>query len=67
MDLTTWLEAEKGRSASLAKHFNVTRAAVSQWKTNGIPVGNMKGVREFTQGRVTLEEMVPDAASLNAA
>ena len=38
MDLNTWLAAEKGRAAALAAHFDVTPAAVSQWKTNGVPV-----------------------------
>jgi DNA-binding transcriptional regulator YdaS (Cro superfamily) len=60
MDLTTWLESEKGRAAALAAHFNVTPAAVSQWKKNGVPLDNMKAVRDFTGGVVTLEEMVPE-------
>lgn len=62
MDLKTWLESEKGRSASLAAHFGRTPAAISQWKGNGVPVDLMKAVREFTGGIVTLEEMVPDPA-----
>jgi DNA-binding transcriptional regulator YdaS (Cro superfamily) len=61
MDLTTWLEAEKGRSAALAAHFGKTPAAISQWKRNGVPLDVMKAVRDFTAGEVTLEEMVPDA------
>lgn len=60
MDLATWLELEPGRAASLAAHFDVTPAAVSQWKTNGVPVSRMKAVRDFTQGVVTLDEMVPE-------
>lgn len=60
MDLTSWLEAEKGRSAALASHFGKTPAAVSQWKKNGVPVDLMKAVRDFTGGAVTLEEMVPE-------
>ena len=63
MDLNTWLEAEKGRAAALATHFNVTKAAVSQWKGNGVPVAHMKAGRDFTGGAVTLEEMVPAAIS----
>ena len=62
MDLTSWLEAEKGRSASLAAHFGKTPAAISQWKRNGVPVDLMKAVREFTANAVTLEEMVPESA-----
>ena len=30
-------------------------------KTNGVPLANMKAVRDYTCGEVTLEEMVPDA------
>lgn len=45
----------------MAAHFNVSPAAVSQWKTNGVPLANMKAVRDYTCGEVTLEEMVPDA------
>lgn len=61
MDFTSWVEAEKGRAAALAQHFGKTAGAVSQWKTNGVPVALMKAVRDFTGGAVTLEEMVPDS------
>jgi DNA-binding transcriptional regulator YdaS (Cro superfamily) len=60
MHINDWLEAEVGRSRALADHIGVTKAAVSQWKTNGIPLAHMKRVREYTGGQVTLEEMVPD-------
>ncbi len=60
MNLTTWLEAEKGRSAALATRFNRSPSAISQWKTNGVPTDLMKAVRDFTGGAVTLEEMLPD-------
>ena len=63
MNLTSWLEAEKGRSALLAAHFGVSPGAVSQWKKNGVPLNNMKALREFTGGMVSLEEMVPDTLS----
>jgi hypothetical protein len=63
MDLNTWLASEKGRAAALAKHFGRSPGAISQWRFNGVPVDLMKGVREFTGGEVTLEEMVPDMAS----
>jgi hypothetical protein len=61
MDLTSWLEAEQGRSTALAAHLKRTPAAVSQWKSNGVPVTLMKAVRDFTGGEVTLEEMVPES------
>jgi DNA-binding transcriptional regulator YdaS (Cro superfamily) len=67
MMLSTWLEAEKGRSAALAAHFGKTPAAISQWKKNGVPVDLMKAVRDFTSGGVTLEEMVPETTTAPAA
>ena len=66
MNLSTWLEAEKGRSVALATHLGVTRSAVSQWKTNGVPVNHMKAVRDFTRKAVTLDEMVPAAEVVKA-
>ena len=60
MTFTDWLKAETGRATSLAAHFNITPSAVSQWRTNGVPTANMKAVREFTDGAVTLEDMLPD-------
>lgn len=61
MNLIEWLDGERGRSEALANHAGVTKAAVSQWKTNGVPVGKMKLVRDFTSGAVTLDEMVPES------
>lgn len=60
MKFTDWLEAEKGRGAIVADHFDVTASAVSQWKTNGVPPIHMKAVRDLTGGAVSLEDMVPD-------
>ena len=59
MDLATWLDAERGRSTRIALHFGLTLPAITQWRTNGVPVGRMKAVRDFTEGAVTLEEMIP--------
>jgi hypothetical protein len=59
MNLSEWLEAEKGRSAALANHFGKSAGAISQWKGNGVPLALMKAVRDFTGGVVTLDEMVP--------
>lgn len=59
MNFSAWLEAEKGRGAQVSAHFNVTPAAVSQWKTNGVPLAHMKAVRDLSEGAVSLEEMVP--------
>jgi len=67
MDLISWLEAERGRLEALASHIKVSKSAVSQWKSNGVPVVHMKTVREFTGGAVTLEEMVPEPFSREPA
>jgi DNA-binding transcriptional regulator YdaS (Cro superfamily) len=60
MNLADWLGKERGRSEALASHIGVSKGAISQWKTNGVPVGHMKTVRDITGGAVTLEEMVPE-------
>lgn len=62
MTLIDWLDAAPGRLTALAQHFGLTQSAVSQWRTNGVPLGRMKAVRELTGGDVSLDEMVPDPA-----
>ena len=66
MDITTWLELEKGRLSAMADFFDVTPSAVTQWKTNGVPGAKMKAVRAFTRGCVTLDEMVSDPVPVKA-
>lgn len=61
MDICTWLDADRGRLKALAAHFGLTQSAVSQWRANGVPVGRMRAVRDFTGGEVTLEDMLPPA------
>lgn len=61
MRLSTWLEAERGRTTKLAAHFGLTLGAVSQWRTKGVPVDRMLAVRDFTAGEVTLEDMLAPA------
>lgn len=57
MRLETWLDAKAGRATALAAHFKVTRAAVSQWRDNGVPRDKMLAVRAYTRGAVKLEDM----------
>lgn len=59
MDISTWLDADRGRLTALAAHFGLTQSAVSQWRANGVPPARMKAVREFTGGAVTLDDMLP--------
>lgn len=58
MTLPEWLDGERGRLVAMAAHFKVTMSAVTQWRLNGVPRDRMIGVRDFTDGAVSLEEMV---------
>jgi len=60
MNLPDWLDGDRGRLTALAEHFGLTLSAVSQWRTNGVPSTRMKAVRDFTDGAVTLDDMLPD-------
>jgi len=60
MDISTWLDGDRGRLTAMAEHFGLTQSAVSQWRANGVPTSRMKAVRDFTGGAVTLDEMLPD-------
>lgn len=51
---------EAGRTTRLAKHFNRSLGAITQWRTNGVPRNLMRRVMSFTNGEVTLEDMVPE-------
>lgn len=63
---SNWLDAEPKRTKKLAEHLGRTASAVSQWRTNGVPVDLMKSVRNFTNGEVTLEEMIPGSEQVPA-
>jgi len=54
MKLNEWLDAVEGRTNAVAAHFGVSKSAVSQWRGRGVPVDNMKALRERTQGRTRL-------------
>lgn len=58
MTLREWLEAESGRNKALAEFFAVTPSAVTQWLDNGIPRHRMIQIRDYTKGKVTLEDML---------
>ncbi len=58
MNLRTWLDAGRGRATSLAAHLGVTVGRVSQMAGDGVPIAHMVSVRDFTQGEVSIEEMV---------
>lgn len=60
MDFSTWLNQRPGRPAAVAAHFGVSKGAVSQWRKK-VPLAKMRAIRDFTDGLVTVEEMVRGA------
>lgn len=58
MNLKDWLSAERGRHKALAAHLDVSPGRVTQMADDGVPLKFMVAVQKFTQGAVTLEEMV---------
>jgi hypothetical protein len=58
MKFHEWLDAEKGRTTAVAEFFGVTLSAVTQWR-EGVPRERMRGLLEFTGGRVGYEDMLP--------
>lgn len=66
MNLPDWLDGDRGRLTAMAAHFGITQSAVTQWRTNGVPVLRMKAVQLYTGGAVTLDEMLPEPATSDA-
>lgn len=58
MNLKLWLDAERGRYTSLAKHLDVSVGRISQMADDGVPQKFMFQVRDFSDGAVTLEDLV---------
>jgi hypothetical protein len=58
MQLKTWLDAERGRYTALAEHLGVTVGRISQMADDGVPVKYMHDVRDFTDGIVSIEDLV---------
>lgn len=67
MTFSDWLDADRGRLTALAAQFGLTQSAVSQWRVNGVPRARMKAVRDFTDGAVSLDEMLPGEPSAEPA
>ena len=57
MDICEWLDQKNGRTSEIALHFGLTLGAISQWR-DGVPWSRMKEVEEFTNGDVTVQEMI---------
>lgn len=66
MTFAEWIELKRGRLSEVAEHFDVSLSAVTQWKTNGVPLDRMFAVRDLSEGVVSIDDMVaaksaPDA------
>jgi DNA-binding transcriptional regulator YdaS (Cro superfamily) len=63
MKFGEWLSQEPGRLTRVAERFEISKSAVSQWVSRGVPPGRMIEIREITRGEVSLEEMLePDCS-----
>jgi hypothetical protein len=60
MTFSEWIDEERGRVAQVAGRFGISMSAVTQWRTNGVPVERMVELRELTAERVSIEEMVTE-------
>lgn len=67
MDFPDWLDAERGRLKRVAEHFKVSPSAVSQWRSNGVPVDNILDVHKLTAGSVSVEAMLQRPVTKDAA
>lgn len=60
MKFKSWLEVERGRCTSLSAHLGVTVSRVSQMASDGVPVKFMNAVSAFTQGEVSIADLVEE-------
>lgn len=67
MHFHEWLDEERGRAITVARHFDIGKSAVSQWRENGVPVDKMLPVQELSGGVVTLAEMLTHREELRRA
>ena len=58
MELHTWLDEEAGRATALAALLGIGKAAVSLWRDAGVPLLHMGLVSEFSEGAVSVSDMV---------
>lgn len=68
-DLHAWLDLpeNRGKAVELAGRLGIRKAAVSLWRSNGVPLQHMKVVRDFTEGQVTIAAMVNHASGCREA
>lgn len=61
MELHDWLDLERGRAVKLAESLGASKAAVSLWRQNGVPIEFMPDIVSHTAGAVTEADMVAHA------
>lgn len=66
MKFPDWLDAEVGRTTAVAAHFGVTLSAITQWRDQ-VPPKRMREVRDFTEGEVDFDDMLPASEAARAA
>jgi hypothetical protein len=52
---------EPGRARRLAEFLSCSKTAVSLWRDNGVPMDRMQPISEFTQGDVSVDDMLRHA------
>jgi len=69
MELHTWLEQPEnsGKAAWLAEQLGRSKAAVSLWRTEGVPMPLMRRVSDLTAGVVSVESMLSHALCCKTA
>lgn len=69
MKLKPWLKAVPGRASALAAHLQCTRSMVSQMANGDVPVPTRmyRTIRDFTEGAVSIEELLPEDAVASPA
>jgi len=61
MELTKWLDAERGRAKALAEHVGRSKVAVTLWRRDGVPMPLMREVSAFTKGAVPVSTLLKHA------
>lgn len=69
MELHQWLDQPEnaGKAAWLADQLSITKAAVSFWRTEGVPLKHMARIAELTGGAVRIDDMARHAMARKAA
>ena len=69
MELHDWLDADenRGRAAWLAEQLGCSKAAVSLWRDQGVPMPRMAAISDLTAGAVTPDDMLRHALKCRTA